>query len=185
MLRPGSNDLMIKVISRLYAQGYWQKWIIPLVAIFTILTCIQQVSAGNFNNINIFRYSSLHLLAHQPLYIEYPESYFDFFLYHPSFSVLFMPFAFLPATVALFAWAIVSVAVFVRTIQILPGLTPLSKNIILLLVLPELINNEQYVQTNIFLASLILLAFVYFERGKLFWAAFFTILAFCIKGYGG
>ena len=185
LLHRGDYYLMIKAISRLYTQGHWQKWIVPLVGIVTILTCMQQVSAGNFNNINIFRYSSLHLLAHQPLYIEYPESYFDYFLYYPSFSVLFMPFAFLPATVALFAWAIVSVIVFVRTIQLLPGLTPSSKNIVLLLVLPELINNQQYVQTNIFLTSLILLSFIYFERGRLFWAAFFTMMAFCIKGYGG
>ncbi len=176
---------MIKAISRLYTQGRWQKWIIPLIAIITVLTCIQQVVAGNYNNINIFRYSSLHLLAHQPLYIEYPQSYFDYFLYHPSFCVLFIPFAFLPAAVTLFAWTILSVAVFIRTIQIFPGLTSASKHIVLLLVLPELINNEQYVQTNIFLSSVLLLTFIYLERGRLFWAAFFTILAFCIKGYGG
>jgi hypothetical protein len=176
---------MIKTIGRIYAKGYWQKWIIPLIAVATVLTCLQQVAAHNYNNINIFRYSSRHLLAHQPLYIEYPASYFDFFLYHPSFTVLFMPFAFLPAPVALFTWTIVSVVVFVSTIQAFPRITDPSKKIILLLVLPELINNQQYVQTNIFLTSLILLAFIYFERGKLFWAAFFTILAFCIKGYGG
>ena len=176
---------MIKTIGRIYAKGHWQKWIIPLIAVATILTCLQQVAAGNYNNINIFRYSSLHLLAHQPLYIEYPASYFDYFLYHPSFTVLFMPFAFLSAPVALFAWTFISVAVFVKTIHIFPGITDRSKKIILLLVLPELINNQQYVQTNIFLTSLLLLAFIYFEKGKLFWAAFFTILAFCIKGYGG
>jgi len=176
---------MIKTIGRIYAKGYWQKWIIPLIAVATVLTCFQQVAAHNYNNINIFRFSSKHLLAHQPLYIEYPASYFDYFLYHPSFTVLFMPFAFLSAPVALFAWTILSVAVFVSAIQVFPGITDLSKKIILLLVLPELINNQQYVQTNIFLTSLILFAFIYFERGKLFWAAFFTILAFCIKGYGG
>ncbi|MEP6747670.1 MAG: glycosyltransferase family 87 protein [Bacteroidota bacterium] len=176
---------MAENIARLYEQGTWRKWIIPIISIVTLLTCIQQINVHNYNNINIFRYSSLHLLAHQPLYIEYPQSYFDYYLYHPAFTVLFMPFAYLSAPAALCVWICLSMAVFFRTIQLLPGITDASKKIILLLALPELINNQQYVQTNIFLTSLMLLAFIYFERGMLFWAAFFSVLAFCIKGYGG
>jgi len=172
-------------ITRLYEQGKWKKWVVPIIAAATLITCFQQIHAHNYNNINIFRYSSLHLLSHQPLYIEYPQSYFDYFLYHPAFTVLFMPFAFLSPPVALCAWICLSMIVFFRTIQLLPGITGASKKIILLLVLPELINNQQYVQTNIFLTSLMLLAFIYFEKENLFWAAFFAVLAFCIKGYGG
>ncbi|GAC1428122.1 MAG: glycosyltransferase family 87 protein [Chitinophagaceae bacterium] len=175
---------MVKNIIWLYERGHWKKWVIPIFAVVTCITCIQEIHSNN-NNITIFRYSSLHLLAHQPLYIAYPASYEDYFLYHPSFTVLFMPFAFLPSAVALCAWTILSTVVFVRAVYLLPGITDTAKKIILLLVFPELINNQQYVQTNIFLAALMLLAFIYFERERLAWAAFFTLLAFCIKGYGG
>jgi hypothetical protein len=176
---------MAEILTRFYKEGKCQKWIIPAIAIITVLTCIQQMDAHNYNNINIFRFSSMHLLAHQPLYIEYPASYFDYFLYNPAFTVLFIPFAFLPPALALCVWLCLSTFVFIRTIQLLPNVSDTAKTIILLLILPELINNQQYVQTNIFLTSLMLLSFIYFERGKLFWAAFFVVMAFCIKGYGG
>lgn len=169
---------------RLYETGRWKKGVVPLYALVTLITCLQgsrQVS----NNIAIFRYSSFHLLAHQPLYAAYPEVYKDFFLYHPSFSVLFMPFAFLPPAAALWAWIVFSTVVFVKAVSLLPGISDAARAIILLLVLPELTNNQQYVQTNILLAALMLLAYSCFEKKKLCWAACFTILAFCIKGYGG
>lgn len=175
---------MLKSISRIYAKGNWQQWVIPLIAVGTIITCIQEIIAGN-NNFTIFRYSSFHLLAHQPLYTAYPGSYEDYFLYHPAFPVLFMPFALLPYAISLCAFTILSTAAFIRAVQLLPGITNAAKKIILLLVLPELLNNQQYVQTNIFLTALVLFAFIYFERGKPIWAAFFTLMAFCIKGYGG
>jgi len=96
-----------------------------------------------------------------------------------------MPFAFLSSAAALYAWTFFSVLLFLRAVHLLPGITDTSKKILLLLVLPELLNNQQYVQTNVFLTALMLLAFIYFEKGKPSWAAFFAVLAFCIKGYGG
>jgi Glycosyltransferase family 87 len=175
---------MVENIIKLYKRGQWKKWVLPLFAVVTCITCIQEIHSNN-NNIIIFRYSSLHLLAHQPLYIAYPGQYEDYFLYYPAFAVLFMPFAFLPSAVALCAWTILSTVVFVRAVYLFPGITDTAKKIILLLVFAELVNNQQYVQTNIFLAALMLFAFIYFEKDKLVWAAFFTVLAFCIKGYGG
>ena len=169
---------------RLYETGRWKKGVVPLYALVTLITCIQG-SRHVSNNITIFRYSSFHLLAHQPLYAAYPEVYKDFYLYHPSFSILFMPFAFLPPVAALWAWIVFSSIVFVKAVSLLPGISDAAKAIILLLVLPELANNQQYVQTNILLAALMLLAYTCFEKKKLCWAACFTILAFCIKGYGG
>ncbi|MEO5681119.1 MAG: glycosyltransferase family 87 protein [Chitinophagaceae bacterium] len=175
---------MAKNVVTLYEQGAWRKWVIPVIAIVTIITCIQLLH-GKSNNFTIFRYSSLHLLAHQPLYSSYPDAYYDFFLYYPSFTVLFMPFALLPAPLALWLWTCLSTLVFVRAIMLLPGITDAAKKTMLLLALPELINNLQYAQTNIFLVSLMLLTFIYFEKGALIWAALFTAMAFCIKGYGG
>lgn len=175
---------MAEKITRLYQQGSWQKWVLPFIVVVTCITCLQLVNQYN-NNITIFRYSSLHLLAHQPLYTAYPQAYQDYFLYHPSFPVLFMPFAFLPPAAALCTWTLLSTVLFVRSVYLLPGITAPAKKIMLLLALPELANNQQYVQTNILLAALMLFSFVYFERGKMFWAAFFTVMAFCIKGYGG
>ncbi len=96
-----------------------------------------------------------------------------------------MPFAFLPPVAALCAWIVFSTVVFIKAVSLLPGISDTAKAIILLLVLPELANNQQYVQTNILLAALMLLAYTSFEKKNLCWAACFTILAFCIKGYGG
>ena len=175
---------MTENVIKLYEQGKWKKWVIPVIVAATIITCIQLIH-GNSNNFTIFRYSSLHLISHQPLYLAYPEKYDDYFLYHPSFTVLFMPFAFLPVPVALCLWTCLSMLVFLRAVYLLPGITDAAKKMMLLLALPEFINNLQYAQTNIFLTALMLLVFIYFEKGLLAWAAFFAVMAFCIKGYGG
>ena len=155
-----------------------------LYALVTLVTCLQGSGHIN-NNLTIFRYSSFHLLANQPLYAAYPGVYNDLFLYHPSFSVLFMPFAFLPPVAALWVWTLFSTAVFITAVWRLPGTGHTAKALLLLLVLPELANNQQYVQTNILLAALMLLAYTSFQKKQLFLAACFTVLAFCIKGYGG
>ena len=174
---------MTASITRWYKRGYWKKAVVPLVAIITLIVCLQLLNQSN-NNITIFRWASLHLIRHQPLYIAYPGVYEDYFLYHPSFTVLFLPFALLPSAIALLSWTILSAALFIIAVNRLAHITNDAKKAMLLLALPELANNLQYVQTNIVLAALMLLAFSCFEKEKLFQAALFTALAFCIKGYG-
>ena len=170
--------------TRLYEEGRWKEWVIPGIALCTIIVCFQVLHNGS-NNMMIFRYSSLHLLAHQPLYELYPTQYNDYFLYYPAFPVLFLPFAFLPASISVVGWTLLSGALYIIAVERLPGLSAAGKKMMLVLVLPELLNNLQYVQTNILLSSLMLLAFISFEKKQVVVAALFAALAFCIKGYGG
>ncbi len=175
---------MAYTMRKLYRGKQWQQWVYPLFALVTCITCYQVIHNAD-NNFVIFRYSSQHLLAHQPLYAPYPAQYDDYFLYYPAFPVLFLPFAFLPFKLSLCAFTLLSTLAFIRAVQLFPVISAAAKKITLLLVFAELVNNQQYVQTNIFLAALMLFAFICFEKEKPAWAAFFTVMAFCIKGYGG
>lgn len=164
--------------------SFWQKGIVILYFLLGIIVCFQLLHSTS-NNFVIFTWSSRHLLGHQPLYQLYPQLYDDYFLYHPAFAVLFLPFSLLPYAVGVCAWTLLSTLLLLHAVRSLPGLATREKNLVLLFVLPEFINNLQYAQTNILLLALMLLVFTNFEKQHLLTAGLFTALCFCIKGYGG
>ncbi len=156
-------------------------WIVYVL--LAILIGIQKYTTGSYNNFIIFRQSVFHLLEHKNLYILYPKEYFDLFLYNPTFSVLFMPFAFLPFAISLVLWTVFVISVFFLSINSLP-LSQSKKTFILCLIVPELITSCQNFQTNPLIAAFTVLSFVMLEKEKFKTASVFPSLNFFIKGYG-
>lgn len=135
------------------------------------------------NNFRIFSHSFFHLLHNQPLYIEYPSEYFDYFFYHPVFAFLFAPFAILPENLGLFVWIIFLTVIFFKASVHLP----FRKGFLwffLILVLPELSKNLGHVQPNVLNCALMLFTFISLEKKQFALAALLCALLFCIKGYG-
>ncbi|WP_343674730.1 glycosyltransferase family 87 protein [Chitinophaga sp.] len=166
--------------------GGWLKHPAFIAAIYfvaTIILYIQAISTGRYNNFIIFRSSFYHLIHGLPLYKIYPAEYFDYFLYHPSFPVLFAPFALLPKEVGLLGWMLASTAIFLYMIRQLPFADNI-KYIIAWFLLIELSNAIQSEQTNPAMAALMVLTVVNLERQQSMRAALFTALCFFIKGYG-
>ena len=164
---------------------YWyqQPLIIALYFIGTCVLFIQSLVTNKYNNFVIFRSSWDHMLHHQPLYLLYPDTYFDYYLYHPSFPVFFAPIAILPRAIGLFVWLMGSTALFLYAIRQLP-LAANKRHIVYWLLILELLNAIQSSQTNPLMTALMILTVVNLDRKKPVPAALFTCLCFFIKGYG-
>lgn len=149
----------------------------------TIILYIQAITTGRYNNFVIFRTSFYHLVHGLPLYQLYPAEYYDYFLYHPSFPVLFAPFALLPEQVGLLAWMLGSTAIFLYMIRQLPFADSI-KYVIAWFLLIELSNAIQSEQTNPAMTAFMVLTVVSLQRQQSMRAALFAALCFFIKGYG-
>ena len=162
-----------------------EKVILIIYVLISIVIGIQHYlgGPGKYNNYIIFRQSLFHLLDKTNLHIGYPNEYFDLFLYHPTFCLLFSPFSFLPVSVGLILWLITCSLIVFYAIRSLP-LEYNQKVFFWWFIFIELVTSLHNQQTNPVIGALGLLTFSFLEKGKIKWAALFPILAFCIKGYG-
>lgn len=162
-----------------------EKVILSVYVILSIVIALQHYSRGplKYNNFVIFRQSLFHLLEHKNLHLGYPNEYFDLFLYHPTFCILFSPFSFLPLPVSLVLWTVGCAVVLFFGIKSLP-ISYENKLFFWWFILVELVTSLHGQQTNPIIAALGLFTFTYLEKDKQKWAALFPVLAFCIKGYG-
>jgi hypothetical protein len=134
------------------------------------------------NNYKIFIGVYHHLVSSTNLYIEYPNEYFDTNHYGPLFGVLIAPFALLPYFIGGLFWNIFNSAILLFAIYKLP-LEVGKKNTIALLSAISLTQSQFDMQSNSFIAALIILSFVYTLEKKEGLAAFLIILGTMIKLY--
>ncbi|WP_460948285.1 glycosyltransferase family 87 protein [Spirosoma daeguense] len=134
------------------------------------------------NNYDIFYNSLYHLIDVKSLYALYPTEYEDHYHYAPTFAALFAPIFVLPYSVGLFLWHLLFAAIWVYAIYRLP-ITRQQKIFSYWFGLHELFTSIVNSQTNPLIAAISIFAFIHFEKGQVFWAAFFIILGFNIKIY--
>lgn len=106
----------------------------------------------------------------------------DKFFYSPSFAVMFIPFTLLPLKLAVPLWILMGAMIFRYALNTLPLSNP-QKTILFFIVLIDLINSMQNLQTNALCAALSILIFSGLHNGKIKVAALCTALCFCIKIY--
>lgn len=166
-------------------RGWWHSTssIVIIYLLVAVGLYLQSVLTGRYNNFIIFRSSWQHLTAGLPLYDAYQGEYFDYFLYHPSFPVLFSPFAIFPQQVGLLLWLLFSAAIFLYALSKIP-LSGNARTALFWFLLLELGNALQSAQTNPAMTAFMLLTVVHLDKSNPGRAAFFTCLAFFIKGYG-
>ena len=174
--------LMKKNIDEWKKVLFQEKVLFPLYIVLSIIAFIQVSYVGNCNNFIIFRSSFYHLMRSLPLYLPYPDSYFDIFIYSPGFPILFSPFAILPIFVGIAAWLLFMALFCLYSFKQMPlkGKKPF---VFAFLILFDLLNNLQHCQTNPVLLSLMILCWSLLEKDKLMWAALCITICFCIKGY--
>jgi hypothetical protein len=172
-------------MKRFYAFFSRENVILSVYVLISVVVGVQHYVGGplKYNNFVIFRQSLFHLLDKTNLHIGYPAEYFDIFLYHPTFCILFSPFSLLPVPVSLILWLITCSLIVFYGIRSLP-LTQNQKVFFWWFILIELVTSLHNQQTNPIIGALGLFTFSFLERGKMKWASLFPILAFCIKGYG-
>ena len=160
-----------------------KKYIIGLWLLITLVSVIKQLAIDSFNNYKIFKGVYFHTINKLPLYNEYPAEYFDHNHYGPIFSLVIAPFAVLPNAIGMTLWGLFNAGILIWAITQLP-LKQSQINAVLWICLHEFLTALLGLQFNPIMTALILLSFVYIEKGKDFWSAFFIVLGIFIKLYG-
>ena len=149
-----------------------------------LATVVQNVwIAGKFNNYLIFDGVFWHTLKQLPLYLPYPDEYFDTNHYGIFFSAVIAPFALLPKWVGCTLWIMANAAFLYWAIRQLP----LSKKAIiavLLIAAHDMYTAAAMQQFNISVIALLVGAFVFIERRQSHWATLLIVIGTLTKLYG-
>ena len=149
-----------------------------------LATVVQNVwIAGKFNNYLIFDGVFWHTLKQLPLYLPYPDEYFDTNHYGILFSAVLAPFALLPKWIGCTLWIMANAAFLYWAIRQLP----LSKKAIiavLLIAAHDLYTAAAMQQFNISVIALLVGAFVFIERRQSHWATLLIVIGTLTKLYG-
>ena len=137
-----------------------------------------------YNNFLIFKYAFSNLISGKDLYQLYPDLFFDYFKYSPTFAALMAPFAILPNVPGYFAWNLLNALAVFFAIKTFPGDHDDKRAFMLWFVLLELLTNLQNAQSNGIMAALMIFAFIFFEKRQVFWAALCIMLSFYLKIFG-
>lgn len=147
------------------------------------LTLLSAVLNHSLNNFIIFKQSFFHIQQKLNLYSIYPNEYWDHYYYSPTFAVLVAPFALIPSLVAPFAWGLFDAGVLYFAVRKLP-IRSFYQNGVLLLSVNEMMNASGNLQSNGFIAGLIILSFVFLLKQKEHSATLSLLVGFFIKLYG-
>ena len=158
-------------------------YIILLWMTITLISVVKQLLIGKFNNYKIYKSVYFHTIEKLPLYIEYPLEYFDQNHYGPIFSFVIAPFAILPDYLGLPLWGLFNAGILAWAITQLP-LKSTQINAVLWICFQELLTALLGLQFNPMMTAIIILSFVYIEKAKDFWSAFFIVLGVFVKLYG-
>ncbi len=149
--------------------------------IFSIVRTL--IVDNRINNFLIFRGVFYHAVSNLNLYNAYPQEYGDVNLYGPIFSIVIAPFALLPVKLGFIFWSLFNAWILYYAIRKLP-IQKQWQNAVLIFSCNEMLNNTAWSQINPFILALLILGFVYAEKGKNGWALLFILLATFIKLYG-
>ena len=144
-----------------------------------------------YNNYLIFKQSFFHLIEGKDLFILYPQEHWDLYKYSPTFSLIMAPLAILPDVIGLFCWNLLNALVLffgIKKLQLPKRFKGFDiqkiHSFILLLVGLELMTSLQNEQSNGLIAGLIILAFVFLEKEKIWLGTLCIALTFYIKIFG-
>ncbi|HEV7992921.1 MAG TPA: glycosyltransferase family 87 protein [Gemmatimonadaceae bacterium] len=149
--------------TRAAQRGRTLDWLIAFLWLGAVVAAtLQQGLTHQHNNFLIFRAAAKHLLAGADLYAAYPAEHHDFYKYSPTFALLFLPFAYLPFSIAMLAWnALNAGALFIAIGMVLPRRAATAARAIVFL---DMLGSLQNVQSNALVAALIILTFAAYER---------------------
>ena len=179
-----SNSINKKITSFLSLPFFNNRlYIISLWLIITLIAVVKQLVIGKFNNYSIYKNVFFHTINKLPLYQEYPLEYFDHNHYGPIFSLVIAPFAVLPDYFGMPLWGLFNAGILAWAITQLP-LKSSQINAVLWICFQELLTAILGFQFNPMMTAIIILSFVYIEKAKDFWSAFFIVLGVFVKLYG-
>lgn len=153
-------------------------YLLPLLAI-----AIKALSGKPINNFLIYKGVFYHTLAQVNLYNLYPSEYFDKNHYGILFSLLIAPFCFIPTFLSVIMYQAFQLFGLQFMIRKLP-ISMARQNAMMLFLVVENITHAQNSQTNMFIALLLLGAWVYIHADQNAKAAMLIMVGFFVKLYG-
>lgn len=169
-------------------KNYWSVSILWFALAFA--TIVQNVIIATiidaprpYNNYKIFEGVFWHTIQQVSLYVEYPAEYFDRNHYGIFFSGVIAPFALLPSWLGASLWILANAGLLYWAIRQLP-LSQTSIIGILLISAHDMYTAAAMQQFNISIIALLVLAFVFIEKGKSHWATLFIVIGILTKLYG-
>ena len=173
-------------LTKLTAYIYNRANLYLLGLLVTLVLTFLEFSKGRHHNFIVFADASRDFWSGiSPYTDQWVEKHGRFFLYTPVFSVLYSPFAFLPAWLGPFAWNIFNYSLFFLSIFKLPAQFDERQKanmfLFTLLILGQSLLSFQY---NITVAYIFLFAYSLMERKQFFWAILLIMISGVTKVYG-
>jgi len=149
------------------------------------IAVISEMSRGltSIDNYLIFEGVFNHVVQEKYLFSYYPDEYVSFNNYGPAFSLIIAPFAFFPAYLGCFLWAMANATALFVALKMLP-LEEKQKIIAYWIVVIEMMTSIHSVQFNPMFTSFFIFTFVFTLRGKDWIATLFIALGILTKLYG-
>ena len=155
------------------------QWLRMIIAV----TGMTRFGHGRENNFLIFKYVYWHVIDRLPLYIHYPQEYFDLNHYGPTFSLIIAPFALPPTWLGMLLWLVaLTLGLYVAIRHSL--FTRWQQVFIFWFCSHELLNAIQMQQFNIAIATIIVGSYYLIRRERDFWAACLIMIGTFVKLYG-
>ncbi|MFI5206376.1 MAG: glycosyltransferase family 87 protein [Gemmatimonadales bacterium] len=156
-----------------------ESWIVALYAATAAFVTWQEVHLDHINNWRMAYWSFHHLVLGADLYAAYPAKYYDLYQYSPTFALLMAPFAVLPMWLGLLLFNTANIAVYYYAVR---RLLPDRLGLIALLILYfEVVRTTQNTEINTLVTGLIILSFLWLERGRRLAPAAAIAVGFAIK----
>jgi hypothetical protein len=160
---------------------------VPLIVIvwfaLAFIAVLAELLHASINNYLIFKQSFWHALAQKNLYQPYPAEHNDLYFYGPLFTLIIAPFSVLPTWLGCILWCMCNAGILYFAIWRLHVSRP-NKIIILAITVIEMMTSIHNVQINPMIGAWIILAYVFTEEEKDFWATFIIAVSFLVKIYG-
>ena len=149
--------------------------------VLSLVSAVTRLQKGN--NFKVFRGMFWHTIDQLPLYVEYPNEYFDIAHYGPAFSIIVAPFAACPFWLGLILWNMALAVGLWWAIRHLPMAK--KEHIFLFWICAnELFTALVMQQFNIATVALICGTFICIEQKRDFWAALLIVIGTFVKIYG-
>lgn len=155
-----------------------------LLVVF-VATFLETIRGRNTNWMDYYDSTMYFWSGLSPYTNEYVESRHIYFLYMPTFNVVFAPIYFLHHYIGPFVWNMGNYALTFLAVWTLPEYFRKYRLQIFLGMILLLEQGLFSCQFNIVQCYVALFSFSLLERGKYFWAIFLLTFALCTKVYGG
>lgn len=166
--------------------AWWRKQYVmmPVWMLVAVLPVLKMILHHHHKHVyDILRYSTAHLVNHLSLYCEYPSEYSNIFLYSPTFPVFIAPFAAMPEYIGcLLFYACIALCMYFSICNNV--FSRKQQSFIIWFTILEMGTCHFGGQINALVAGLIILSFVFTEKGKEHWATFFIVAGIFLKLYG-